>query len=224
MGKLHIVSRSSHPFSDRREAGILLGNELKKLGIEKEEPAVVAILRGGIIVAREVVRTLKGDLDIVLSRKLGSPFNPELAIGAISENGELFINERIASQIGVRSQYIEEEKKKQQHVIAERVTYFRKDFPKISLKGRYVIVVDDGIATGATMEATVWSIREENPRTLMVALPVGPEDSLRRLANDADSVLCLKVPEFFSAVGQFYQRFDQTEEEEVLKVLMEERK
>ncbi|MGZ6209183.1 MAG: phosphoribosyltransferase, partial [Syntrophales bacterium] len=95
MGKLHIVSRSSHPFSDRREAGILLGNELKKLGIEKEEPAVVAILRGGIIVAREVVRTLKGDLDIVLSRKLGSPFNPELAIGAISENGELFINERI---------------------------------------------------------------------------------------------------------------------------------
>ena len=224
MGKLHIVSRSSHPFSDRREAGILLGNELKKLGIEKEKPAVVAILRGGIIVAREVVRILKGDLDIVLSRKLGSPFNPELAIGAISENGELFINERIASQIGVRSQYIEEEKKKQQHVIAERVTYFRKDFPKISLKGRYVIVVDDGIATGATMEATVWSIREENPRTLMVALPVGPEDSLRRLTNDADFVLCLKVPEFFSAVGQFYQRFDQTEDEEVLKVLMEERK
>lgn len=224
MGKLHIVSRSSHPFSDRREAGILLGNELKKLGIEKEKPAVVAILRGGIIVAREVVRILKGDLDIVLSRKLGSPFNPELAIGAISENGELFINERIASQIGVRSQYIEEEKKKQQHVIAERVTYFRKDFPKVSLKGRYVIVVDDGIATGATMEATVWSIREENPLTLMVALPVGPEDSLRRLANDADFVLCLKVPEFFSAVGQFYQRFDQTEDEEVLKVLMEERK
>jgi predicted phosphoribosyltransferase len=224
MGRLYIISRSSHPFSDRKEAGVLLGNELKKLGIEKEKPAVVAILRGGIIVAREVVRILKGDLDIVLSRKLGSPFNPELAIGAISENGELFINERIASQIGVRSQYIEEEKKKQQHVIAERVTYFRKDFPKVSLKGRYVIVVDDGIATGATMEATVWSIREEKPRTLMVALPVGPEDGLRRLANDAEFVLCLKVPEFFSAVGQFYQKFDQTEDEEVLKVLMEERK
>jgi putative phosphoribosyl transferase len=224
MGRLYIISRSGHPFSDRKEAGVLLGNELKKLGIEKEKPAVVAILRGGIIVAREVVHVLKGDLDIVLSRKLGSPFNPELAIGAISENGELFINERIASQIGIRAQYIEEEKKKQQKVIAERVTYFRKDFPKMSLKDRYVIVVDDGIATGATMEATVWSIREEKPRTLMVALPVGPEDSLRRLANDADSVLCLLAPEFFSAVGQFYRRFDQTEDEEVMRVLIEERR
>ncbi len=224
MGKLHIVSRSSRPFSDRKEAGVLLGNELKKLDIEKEKPAVIAILRGGIIVAREVVRILKGDLDIVLSRKLGSPFNPELAIGAISENGELFINERIASQIGIRSQYIEEEKKKQQKVIAERVSYFRNDFPKINLKGRYVVIVDDGIATGATMEATVWSIREEKPQTLMVALPVGPEDSLKRLANDADYVLCLKVPEFFSAVGQFYQIFDQTEDEEVRQVLIEERK
>lgn len=224
MGKLHIVSRSSRPFFDRKEAGVLLGNELKKLGIDKEKPAVLGILRGGIIVAREVVRILTGDLDIVLSRKLGSPFNPELAIGAISENGELFINERIASQIGIRAQYIEEEKKKQQKVIAERVSYFRKEFPKINLKGRYVIIVDDGIATGATMEATVWSIREEKPQTLMVALPVGPEDSLQRLANDADLVLCLKVPEFFSAVGQFYQRFDQTEDEEVRQVLIEEKK
>jgi len=224
MGKVHIVSRSSRPFSDRKEAGVLLGNELKKLGVDKEKPAVLGILRGGIIVAREVVRILRGDLDIVLSRKLGSPFNPELAIGAISENGELFINERIASQIGIRSQYIEEEKKKQQKVIGERIAYFRKEFPKINLKGRYVIIVDDGIATGATMEATVWSIREEKPKTLMVALPVGPEDSLQRLADDADFVLCLKVPEFFSAVGQFYQRFDQTEDEEVRQVLIEERR
>lgn len=110
MGKLKIISRSNRPFFDRKEAGVLLGNELKKLGIEKEKPVVVAILRGGIIVAREVVHILDGDLDIVLSRKLGSPFNPELAIGAISENGESFIDERIASQIGIRAQYIEEEK------------------------------------------------------------------------------------------------------------------
>jgi len=224
MGKLLIISRSSHPFADRKEAGILLGGELKKLGLEKENPVVVSILRGGIVVGREVARLLKGDLDIALSRKLGSPFNPELAIGAISEGGELFMNERIASQIGVRSQYIEQEKKKQLEMIAERVSYFRKDFPKMSLRERYVIVVDDGIATGATMEATVWSIREEKPRTLVVALPVGPEDSLKRLANDADQVLCLRVPEFFAAVGQFYRRFDQTEDGEVLRILAEERK
>jgi predicted phosphoribosyltransferase len=111
----------------------------------------------------------------------------------------------------------------QSEVIAERIKYFRKDFPKINLKGRYVIIVDDGIATGATMQATLWSINQENPRKLMVALPVGPEDSLRRLSKDADDVICLRVPEFFSAVGQFYFKFEQTEDEEVLQILNDEK-
>jgi putative phosphoribosyl transferase len=223
MGKLHIISGSSQPFSDRREAGILLGNELKTLKLEKENPIVVAILRGGIIVAREVSLILNCDLDIALSRKLGAPFNPELAIGAISEHGTLFLNEMIAAQVGATDFYIKRELAEQSAVIAERIKYFRKDFPKINLKGRYVIIVDDGIATGATMQATVWSINQENPRRLMVALPVGPEDSLRRLSKDADDVICLRVPEFFSAVGQFYFKFEQTEDEEVLQILNEEK-
>jgi len=223
MGKLHIISRSSQPFPDRREAGILLGSELKTLELERENPIVVAILRGGIIVARKVALILNCDLDIALSRKLGAPFNPELAIGAISENGTLFLNEMIAAQVGATDFYIKREVAEQSEVIAERIKYFRKDFPKINLKGRYVIIVDDGIATGATMQATLWSINQENPRKLMVALPVGPEDSLSRLSKDADDVICLRVPEFFSAVGQFYFKFEQTEDEEVLQILNEEK-
>ena len=224
MGELHVISRSSQPFSDRKEAGILLGDELKKLELEKEKPVVVAILRGGIIVAQKVALILNCDLDIALSRKLGAPFNPELAIGAISENGYLFINEMIATQVGATNLFINREKVEQSEVIAERIKYFRRDFPKISLKGRYVIIIDDGIATGATMQATIWSINHENPRWLLVALPVGPEDNLKRLTKDADEVICLRVPEYFSAVGQFYFKFEQTEDDEVLHILREETK
>jgi len=222
MGELHIISRSSQPFSDRKEAGTLLGNELKKSQLEKENPVIVAILRGGVIVAQKAALILNCDLDIALSRKLGAPFNPELAIGAISENGDLFINEMIATHVGATDLFINREKTEQAEVIAERIKYFRKDFPKVSLRGRYVIIIDDGIATGATMQATVWSVKHEDPRWLLVALPVGPENSLRRLAKDVDEVICLRVPDFFSAVGQFYFRFEQTEDEQVLQILKEE--
>jgi predicted phosphoribosyltransferase len=200
-----------------------LGNDLKKLELEKQNPVVVAILRGGIIVARQVALILNCDLDIALSRKLGAPFNPELAIGAISENGILFLNEMIAAQVGATEFYIKREVAEQSSVIAERIKYFRRNFPKINLRGRYVIIIDDGIATGATMQATLWSINQENPRRLMVALPVGPDDSLRRISKDADEVICLRAPEFFSAVGQFYFKFEQTEDEEVLQILNEEK-
>ncbi|HYA13726.1 MAG TPA: phosphoribosyltransferase family protein, partial [Syntrophales bacterium] len=145
MGKLRIISRSSQPFSDRKEAGLLLGDELKNLDLEKEDPVIVAILRGGIIVAREVALILNCDLDIALSRKLGAPFNPELAIGAISENGALFLNEMIAAQVGATDLFINREKTEQLKVMAERINYFRSNFPKINLKGKYVIIVDDGI-------------------------------------------------------------------------------
>ncbi len=208
---------------DRREAGMLLGNELKRAKLDKENPVVVAILRGGIVVAREVADILDGDLDVMLSRKLGAPYNPELAIGAISENGHLFLNERIAAQVGASDSYIEGEKERQLEVIAERINYFRRDFPRINLKGRFVIIVDDGIATGATMQATVWSVRQETPGKLLVALPVGPEHTLRHLAKEADEVICLRAPELFSAVGQFYIKFGQTEDEEVLRILNEEK-
>ena len=224
MGTLHIISRSSEPFSDRKEAGILLGDELKKSELEKENPVVLAILRGGIIVARQVALILNCDLDIALSRKLGAPFNPELAIGALSEHGDLFINKMIATQVGANDLFIQKEKAEQAEVIAERIEQFRKDFPKVSLKDRYVIIVDDGIATGATMQATIWSVNHENPRWLLVALPVGPEDSLKRLTKDVDEVICLRVPDFFSAVGQFYYKFEQTDDEEVMQILNDEKR
>jgi predicted phosphoribosyltransferase len=223
MGELHIISRSARPFPDRKEAGRLLGESLKNLAWSKENPVVLGILRGGIIVAREVARILESQLDIILSRKISAPLNPELALGAISENGDSFLNEEIVGRTDTPSSYIDEQKEGQLQIIKERIEYFRKGFPKIKLTGRQVIVVDDGVATGATMVATIWSVKRENPRKLVVALPVGPEDSLRQLSEEVDSVICLRVPELFSAVGQFYSKFEQTGDEEVLQIINEEK-
>ncbi len=203
---------------------MLLGAELKSRGVDKENPLILGILRGGMVVARELARALKGDLDLALSRKLGAPFNPELAIGAISESGDLFLNKRIASHVGADASYIAQEKERQIEVISQRVAYYREDFPPIAPRGRYVVITDDGVATGATMQACLWAVRKENPRSLLVALPVGPEDSLRTLSEDADEIICLRVPDSFAAVGQFYHRFDQTEDEEVRTLLSDARK
>ena len=189
----------------------------------KENPVVLGILRGGIIVAREVARILESQLDIILSRKISAPLNSELAIGAISENGDLFLNQDIVGRADAPSSYINEQKEGQLRIIDERIKYFRKDFPKIKLTGRQVIIIDDGVATGATMLASIWSVKRENPQKLVVALPVGPEDSLWQLAQEVDLVVCLRAPEFFSAVGQFYLKFGETGDEEVLQIINEEK-
>jgi predicted phosphoribosyltransferase len=223
MGELHIISRSSRLFQDRKEAGRLLGENLKMMAWTKESPVVLGILRGGIIVAREVARILEGQLDIILSRKISAPLNPELAIGAISENGDLYLNEDLVSRTDAPSSYIDEQKEGQLGIINQRIKYFRKDFPKIKLAGRQVIITDDGVATGATMLASIWSVKRENPRKVVVALPVGPEDSLWQLAQEVDLVVCLRSPEFFAAVGEFYFKFEQTGDEEVLQIINEEK-
>jgi predicted phosphoribosyltransferase len=189
----------------------------------KEDLVVLGILRGGIIVAREVARILESRLDIILSRKISAPLNSELAIGAISENGDLFLNEDIVGRTDAPNSYIAEQKEGQLQIINERIKYFRKDFPRIKLTGRQVIITDDGVATGATMLASIWSVKRENPRKLIVALPVGPEDSLWQLAQEVDLVVCLRSPELFTAVGQFYSKFDETGDEEVLQIINEEK-
>lgn len=222
-GKLTILSRESRPFADRIEAGSLLAKELLRTGAAGERPVVLGILRGGIVVAREIALRLKCPLDLVLARKLGAPGNPELAIGAITEHGHLFLNRPLAAQVGADAAYLEREQTDQLAVIARRVGLFRREFPKLPLAGRNVILTDDGVATGATMQAAIWAVNHERPRRLLVALPVAPADSLESLARDADELLCLRVPAFFSAVGQFYVRFAQTEDAEVLAILREER-
>lgn len=220
MAKLRIVSHSDEPFRDRQEAGQLLGRELNNLRGQKA--VVLGIPRGGIIVARELARALEADLDIVLSHKLRTPGHPELAMGSVAEDGKLFLNEMVIRELSVDRAYIQQEKAQQLMEIARRSKLIRKIQPKVPLEGRLVIVTDDGVATGATTQAALWAVRGENPKKLIAAVPVSSEETIGRLAEDVDEIICLRAPPFFAAVGQFYTQFDPIEDEEVLKILREE--
>jgi len=228
MGTLRIVSDSSRVFNSRMEAGGLLASRLKEIENRRSEigiPLVVlGVPRGGVVVAREIAHTLQADLDMVLAHKLGAPGNPELAIGAVCEDGKLFLDEEISSYMGVDDDYIKREKSRQLQEIARRVKRYRSVLPKIPLAGRVAIVTDDGVATGATMQAALWAVRQENPKKIVAALPVGPQDSLERLSQAADETICLQTPPFFSAISQFYSYFNQVEDEELLEILQEESK
>lgn len=222
MGRLRIISDSSEPFSDRAEAGQLLVRELGKF--HRKNVVVLGIPRGGVIVASQIARGLEVDLDIVLAHKLGAPENKELAIGAICEDGMLFVNKTVAPYVGADDRYIEHEKTYQLQEISHKVQMYRSILPKLSLEGRIVIVTDDGVATGATMQAALWAIRQEKPRKLILALPVGPQDTVTKLSEDADETICLRTPLIFEALGRFYLGFSQVEDEQLLQILEQERK
>lgn len=217
MGTLRIISENEEPFSNRRQAGQLLAHQLKKLS--GKNAVVLGIPRGGVIIANEIAITLKAELDIVLTHKLGAPGNKELAIGAISEKGHLFVNKSIAPYVGADEQYIEQEKKFQLQQISRKVQMYRAVLQKTELNERIVIVTDDGIATGATMQAAIWAIQQEKPKLIILALPVGPKDSVKRLAKDADETICLKTPPFFDALSRFFMEFGQVEDEQLLEIL-----
>jgi putative phosphoribosyl transferase len=220
MGTLRILSRSHEPFLDRTEAGRLMGVALQPLGLVK--PVVLGIPRGGLVVAREISKMLNGVLDIVLARKLRAPDNPELAMGAITETEKLFLDEKLASLLGVTPAYLRQETEFQMAEIDRRLHLIRGVMPKINLAGRNVIITDDGVATGATMQAALWAARQENTAKLICALPVGPEDTIIRLADSCDEMVVLRSPADFAAVGQFYHEFTQVEDSDILAILRDE--
>ena len=172
--------------------------------------------------AQELARALKADMDIVLAHKLSTPGRAELAMGSVAEDGKLFLNEEVISGLGIDQAYIQQEKARQMAEIKRRTELFRYSRPKLPLAGRIAIVTDDGVATGATTQAALWAVRLERPEKLIAALPVGPEDTITRLSEDVDEMVCLRTPPFFTAVGQFYARFEPVEDEEVLEILKEE--
>jgi putative phosphoribosyl transferase len=221
MGKFKVLSRSSDSFHDRQEAGILLAEQLGEyIG---ENPVVLGIPRGGIIIAREIAVELGGEIDIVLAHKLRTPGQAELAMGSIAEDGRLFLNDEAIGEMGISQQYIEEERERQLVVMRQRRELIRRVRPKVALEDRIVIVTDDGVATGSTIQAAIWAVRMERPRRLVIALPVGPADTVSRLAEEADDTICIRTPPFFAAVGQYYNNFDPVEDEQVLKILRAER-
>ena len=214
MGKLRVVFYSDESFEDRKEAGRLLAAALK--GFRGKDTVVLGIPRGGMVVAGEIAGALNSGLDIVLSRKLGCPGNPELAIGSVGEDGRLFLNQDLAFRVGADETYIETEKARQLSEIKKRVQLFRQFKAKVPLEGKTVIVTDDGVATGSTMQAALWASGRENPKRLIAAVPVGAGESVRFLADYADEVIVLRLPGDLQAIGQFYRHFDQTSDEEGL--------
>lgn len=219
---VRILSRSHDSFKDRAEAGQLLAAELSLY--QGKNPVILGIPRGGIVVARELAHKLSGQMDVVLAHKLGTPGQPELAMGSVAEDGKLFLNESVTGPMSVAGEAIEAERIRQLAVIRRRSELIRKVRPKILLKDRIVIVTDDGVATGATTQAAIWAIKTGQPQKLILAVPVGPDDVIRRLAKLVDEAVCLRCPLSFAAVGQFYQHFYPVEDEDMLRILADEHK
>ncbi|RTI07241.1 phosphoribosyl transferase [Thermus scotoductus] len=203
-------------FRDRRHAGALLVEALKPLGLER--PVVLGIPRGGVVVADEVAKGLGGELDVVLVRKIGAPGNPEFALGAVGEKGGMVLKP-YALQYADQS-YLEREAARQKDVIRKRAERYRKVRPKVPLAGRDVVLVDDGIATGSTMEAALAVVLSEKPRRVVVAVPVASPDAVERLKDQAE-VVVLSTPPDFAAVGAYFMDFGEVTDEEVEGLLLQ---
>lgn len=205
-------------FKDRKEAGHRLS---EALGDYHSDPqtVVIALPRGGVIVGAEIAKRLHLPLDIVVPRKIGAPFNPEFAIGAITETGEGIFSDEVIRDYGISQEYIRDAIEKEKSVAKKRLHLYRGDEPPRHLKGKTVLLVDDGIATGSTMMAAIVTLKNEGVSSIVVAVPVAPIDTLHRLEKLADRVVVLTTPTPFFAVGQFYDHFDQTTDEEVISLL-----
>lgn len=206
-------------FRDRGDAGRALAERLESH--RGTNALVLGLPRGGVVVAAEVARALDAELDVLVSRKLGSPISAELAIGAVTANGGRFLNEDVIRALNVSEPYIDAVTDVQRAEARRRETLFRAGRPAPTLAGRTVILVDDGLATGATMRAAVRSARQHAPGRLIVAVPVGSPEACAALRDEADEVVCLHEPEFFGAVGNWYHHFEQTEDDEVRRLLEE---
>jgi putative phosphoribosyl transferase len=207
-------------FRDRRDAGRRLAHALAQRGYQGDGIVVLGIPRGGVPVADEVAKALRAPLDVVISRKLRAPYQPELAIGAVTSGDHIrVINEELASAAGATPEYLEREARFQEAEIDRRLRAFRGDRPTVDVRGRTVLVVDDGIATGYTFRAALEGLRRRQPERLVAAIPVGPPDSVADLHELADDVVCLATPEPFFAVGLWYEDFTQTSDEDVVDIL-----
>ena len=204
------------PFRDREEAARQLLGALERF--RDERPLVLAIPRGAVHMGRIIADGLDGELDVVLVRKIGAPGNPELAIGAVDEQGAVMLNDN-AAWLGTDNVYVQHEAKRQLALIRERRERYRHGKPAVSVRDRCVIVVDDGLATGATMIAALKAARAQDPSRLICAVPVAAHESLAEVAELADEVVCLATPAPFFAVGQYYSDFSSVSDEEVAQVL-----
>jgi putative phosphoribosyl transferase len=209
--------------ADRVEAGRLLGERLAMMGLVR--PIVLALPRGGVPVGAEIARILQAPLDVTLVRKIGAPHEPELAIGAVAEGSspEIVVNQEVARPLGISDDFIASEAAREYAIIAQRRNDYAPWRPICEMADRTAIVVDDGVATGMTMQAALRSVRRRGPARLIAAVPVASREALAMLRKDADEVVCLSAPGSFGSVGAFYRDFAQVSDEEVIDLLKQRR-
>ncbi len=207
-------------YADRRDAGRRLAEALAFLK-GRPDLQILAVPRGGVVVGAEVARALGAPLDVVIARKLGAPDNPELAIGAVAADGTLVLDENLVARLGVSDTYVRSATERERLEIERRLRAYRGDRPPPAVAGKTVVVVDDGVATGSTTLAAIRYLRKQQPRELILAVPVGPPETIGMLNREVDRTVVLQTPELFWAVGAFYQAFEQTSDQEVIDLLKE---
>jgi putative phosphoribosyl transferase len=206
------------PFENRIQAGRLLGQALAGYA-KRQDVIILALPRGGVPVGFEVAQIINAPLDIMLVRKLGTPGQEELAMGAIASGGVCVLNDDIVAALDITQEEIEAAATRERKELERRERAYRGDQPPPPIENHCVILIDDGLATGASMLAAVAGLKQRKPAAIVVAVPVAPPDTVERLQEEADDVVCLATPEPFSAVGRWYREFTQTSDDEVKSIL-----
>lgn len=209
-------------FLDRMDAGQKLTDSLYKF--KDEDVIVLAVPRGGLAIAYDTIKRLGFKWDLIIPRKIGAPHNKEFAIGAVSVDGSYFINHDYVKMLGISQEYIEKEVSEQTEEIKRRMQEYRgvDTFPEV--KDKTVIIIDDGIATGFTILAVIKAVKKQGAKKIILAIPVGPRETIEEFKELVDQVICLYIPEEFYAVGSYYENFEQVAEEEVFKIMKELRR
>ena len=207
-----------HRFRDRREAGRVLAGYLNAYA-HRQDVVVLALPRGGVPVGFEIASALHAPLDVFVIRKLGVPWHQELAMGAIASGGVRVINDEVVHMLRVPAAAIDQVVDEEQRELERRERLYRDDQPFPDISGKVAILVDDGLATGSSMRAAVRALRQHHPARIVIATPVGAPDTCAAFRDEVDEVVCAMTPEFFQAVGLWYEQFDQTSDQEVRDLL-----
>ncbi len=209
-------------FLDREDAGAKLAEKLQ-LRAHKSGDVVLGLARGGVVVAAAVAKALHLPLGVLVVKKVGAPGNPELALGATTKEGCTLLNDSLIALLGVSKEYLVREVERQKRAASQKEElYFAQALPP-KIEGKRAIVVDDGIATGASMRVAIKAVRSSGASHITLAIPVAAPDSLEQIRSEVDEVVCLHAPEYFEAVGAFYKEFEQVEDEEVISLLSQNR-
>lgn len=209
-------------FKDRKDAGRRLMKEIVRF--KDENPLILAIPRGGVIIAQEMIKELSLDWDLIIPRKIGAPYNKEVAIGAVSYDGSYFTDKEYVDMLGISERYVEAEAAVQLEEIKRRMKEYKGNDDSPDVKDRTVIIVDDGIATGFTILAAIKSVKKQGARKVIIAAPVAPADTVEKLSAEVDEVICPEVPEEFYAVGIHYENFGEVTDGEVAEIIKDLRR